>query len=168
MFREINVNHENPAGGSGCNSFEPANAAVTAHINLMQGIINRLAGASASCKTWCITLVAALASLAGATRTPEILEFTALPILMFAYLDAMYLAQERVYRAMFRRVVETIRDGSYSRGDVFETEAGSAHSGLIAAFKSWSVWPIYLGLGVLYAIAFFSGWLHAASKTDAG
>ena len=30
--------------------------AVTAHINLLQGIINRLANNSASCKTWCLPL----------------------------------------------------------------------------------------------------------------
>jgi hypothetical protein len=50
--------------------------AVMAHINLLQGIINRLANNSACCKTWCLALVGALLSLAGATHPPVVVYFT--------------------------------------------------------------------------------------------
>jgi hypothetical protein len=41
--------------------FWPAdNPAAIAHVNLIQGIINRLANNSASCKTWCLVIVSAL------------------------------------------------------------------------------------------------------------
>jgi len=44
-------------------------AIITAHVQLLEGIITRLANNSASCRTWCLTLVAAILSLAGATRS---------------------------------------------------------------------------------------------------
>ena len=37
--------------------------AVQGYISMLQGIINRMAGNSASCKTWTVTLVAALLAL---------------------------------------------------------------------------------------------------------
>ena len=36
------------------------NSAVQAHISMLQGIINRMAGNSANCKNWTVTLVAAM------------------------------------------------------------------------------------------------------------
>src|SRR5262245_14436128 len=96
------------------------NPAVTAHITLLQGIINRLATASASCKTWCITLVAALVSLAGSTRVPVIVTVALVPVVVFAFLDTMYLAQERAYRDLYKRIVDEIRAGTYSRANTFE------------------------------------------------
>src|SRR5262249_4064377 len=79
--------------------FYPAdNPAPTVHINLLQGIINRLANNSSSCKTWCLTLTGALLSLAGATKVPALVVFVILPILILRYLDSRYLAQERAYR----------------------------------------------------------------------
>jgi hypothetical protein len=73
------------------------NPAITAHINLLQRIINRLANNSASCKTWCLTLPAACLLLAGAIHKPRILAFALIPIVIFGFLDATYLAQERAY-----------------------------------------------------------------------
>src|ERR1700730_1981892 len=82
------------------------NSPVVAHITLLQGIINRLANNSASCKTWCLTLVAALISLAGATRVPAIVTGALVPIVIFGFVDAMYLAQEHAYRDLYTRVVD--------------------------------------------------------------
>jgi hypothetical protein len=65
--------------------FPADSPAVTAHINLLQGIINRLANNSASCKTWCITLVGALVSLAGATHVPGIVTFALAPVVIFGF-----------------------------------------------------------------------------------
>lgn len=35
-------------------------SAVQAHVSMLQGIINRMANNSANCKTWTITIVAAM------------------------------------------------------------------------------------------------------------
>jgi len=134
-----------------------------AHMNLLQGIINRLANNSASCKTWCLALVGALVGLAGATKSPVIISYALLPILLFACLDAMYLAQERAYRQLFHKVVDKIRAGKYMLGDAFETDAQFGLSGFFRALLSWAVLPIYLGLIVLglivaYVVARNTGW----------
>ncbi len=135
--------------------------AVTAHINLLQGIINRLANNSASCKTWCLTLVAALVSLAGATDVPGIVTFALVPVVIFGFLDAMYLAQERAYRELYSRIVNTVRDGSYTRANVYEAKAPLGFGRIFSTLASWSIYPVYLGLIAMYLVAHFAGWLTA-------
>lgn len=131
--------------------------ATTAHINLLQGIITRLANNSASSKTWCLTLVAALLSLAGAAHAPQMVHATLVPILIFGFLDIMYLATEVAYRNLYTRVVESIRGGAYGRNDVFEARARPDAACVIWAIGSWSIVPYY-ALVIFYVIAIASGW----------
>jgi hypothetical protein len=140
--------------------FPADSPAVTAHITLLQGIINRLAGASVSCKTWCLGLVSALVSLAGATRVPAIVGVALVPIVIFGFLDTMYLAQERAYRDLYSKVVAKIRDGSYKLTDTFEAKAPLRAADCVDALRSWAVWPVYLGLTALYVVAYQCGWLQ--------
>lgn len=150
-----------PAGSS---AFWPAdNPAVITHMTLLQGVINRLAGNSASCKTWCIALVAALVSLTGATRVPGIIGIALVPVLIFGFLDASYLAQERAYRNLFSDLIKKVRSGKYSIGDVFDAGTTMTLSARISAYFSWSVAPIYLTLLALGALAHCMGWLDLLS-----
>ncbi len=122
------------------------NPAVTTHINLLQGIINRLANNSSACKTWCLTLVGALLSLAGATHTPAIVTFALVPVVIFGFVDMMYLAQEKAYRDLYGTVVKAVREGSYSRAQAFDASAKRTLNHVGWALASWAVWPIYGGL----------------------
>lgn len=133
--------------------------AVTAHINLLQGIINRLANNSASCKTWCLTLVSALVSLAGATHAPGIVTFALVPVVIFGFMDTMYLAQERAYRELYAGIVESIRGGSYGLGSAYDARAPLTFSRVCSALASWSIFPVYLGLILTYLCAHLAGWL---------
>jgi hypothetical protein len=144
------------------------NPAVTAHIGLLQGIINRLANNSSSCKTWCLTLTAAFLSLAGATSRPRIVAFALVPVFIFGFLDAMYLAQERSYRELYASVVQKIREGSYTRKDAFEARAPLTFCRIFSALSSWSIYPVYGGLLLVYIVASWAGWitlLTAVGKT---
>src|SRR5260370_25192768 len=118
------------------------NSAVSAHIGLLQGIINRLAGNSASCKTWCLTLVGALVSLAGATHVPGIVTFALVPVVIFGFLDTMYLSQERAYRDLYARVVKAIRDRKYGLDTAYEARAPLKSWSFFGSLTSWSVYPI--------------------------
>jgi len=140
--------------------FPADNPAVTAHLATLQGIITRLANNSASCKTWCLTLVGALVSLAGATHVPGIITFTLVPITIFGFLDTMYLAQEKAYRTLYNSIVAKIQGQSYKLTDVFEAKTKLKGKYIGQALKSWAIWPVYLGLIATYLIAYFSGWLH--------
>jgi hypothetical protein len=149
--------------------FWPADSpAVIAHINLLEGIIGRLATQSTSCKTWCITLVAALLSLAGATKLPAIVGVVLVPIVVFGFMDTMYLSQERAYRDLYLDVVKKVRTGSYVLADAFETKAPLRLSACLAAIRSWAVFPIYLGLIAAYFVAYLSGWLSTFTRPAGG
>jgi hypothetical protein len=149
-----------PDAPSPISSLWPAeNPAVTAHINLLQGIINRLANNSTSCKTWCLTLVGALISLAGAAHVPGIITFAIIPVVIFGFMDTMYLAQEKAYRDLYTHVIERIRTTNYALCDVFEARAPLGLSSVLSAIKSWSILPIYAGLIIMYAAAHLGGWL---------
>jgi hypothetical protein len=130
-----------------------------AHITLLQGIINRLAGASTSCKTWCLTLITALLSLSGATHKPAIVTLTLVPIAMFGFMDVMYLAQEGAYRTLYAQIVAKVHAGTYSRSDTFAAKAPRSCKHICDALTSWAILPIYGGLIVLYIVAVAGGWL---------
>jgi hypothetical protein len=142
------------------------NSAVNAHVNLLQGIINRLAGNSASCKTWCLTLVGALFSLAGAAHVPGIITFALVPVVIFGFMDTMYLAQEKAYRDLYACIVSAIRGGAYAPVNAYEARAPLKWRLVGEAFASWSIWPVYLGLIAAYLVAHFAGWLTALTATS--
>jgi hypothetical protein len=148
-----------------CNDPQPSqfwpadNPAVTAHMSLLQGIITRLANNSASCKTWCLTLVGALVSLAGATHVPGIITFALVPVVIFGFMDTMYLAQEKAYRDLYAQIVNAIRNRSYALANVYEARAPLGFRRFYLALRSWSIFPIYLGLILVYLVARYAGWL---------
>jgi hypothetical protein len=143
------------------------NPAVTAHISMLQGIINRLANNSASCKTWCLALVSALLSLAGASHVTVIVSFALLPVVVFGFLDAMYLARERAYRRLFANIAEKIQDGTYARNHAYNAKASVESGALFDAFGSWSIFPLYVGLLVAYGIVVSLGWLGVIAAAAA-
>ena len=72
-------------------------SAVKAHISMLQGIINRMAGNSANCKNWTITLVAAmLVLLVDKEMQLPNAWLCLIPVGLFYLLDCYYLGLERV------------------------------------------------------------------------
>jgi hypothetical protein len=149
-------------------ALEPADPATLAHINLLQGIIARLAGNSASCKTWCLTLVTAILSLAGTMKNPALVEVALIPVIVFGFIDTMYLTQERAYRDLYTKVVNKINTGEYTVGDAFDARPSVGFFCLcwlaIRSFCSWAVWPVYLGVVALYLFAAWIGALNWLTK----
>ena len=128
--------------------------AVIAHINMMQAIITRLAGQSASCKTWCLTLVGGFLGLAGATKTPAFFLLSVLPLVALGYIDSLYLAHERAYRDLFASVVGKVRKGEYTLADTYGAKAAPVGAAdLLGAFFSWAIAPFYAGIGVCVVVA---------------
>jgi hypothetical protein len=71
------------------------------HLEIIQGVVNRLAGNSFAYKGWAITLVAALFALGTKESKPVYLLIALLPAIAFWGLDAYYLRQERLFRALY-------------------------------------------------------------------
>jgi hypothetical protein len=149
-----------PTGDELGSPLAPAESpAVTAHLSMLQAIVARLAGNSAQCKTWCVVIVSALFGLAGATKSERIAAAAIIPIVIFGFVDAAYLANERAYRDLYNRVVVRIRNRSYGLADYADLTAPPDPGHYFGALSSWSIWPVYLGLIVAYALVLLSGLL---------
>ena len=74
------------------------------YMEMIQGIINRMAGNSFSLKGWAVTLVAGIFALASKNTDKMYFLVTYVPILVFWFLDAYYLLQERLYRSLYNKV----------------------------------------------------------------
>jgi hypothetical protein len=133
--------------------------AIMAHLKMLQAVIMRLAGNSAQCKTWCVAIVSALFGLAGATKSGRMATAAIIPIIVFGFVDAAYLANEMAYRDLYNRIVAKIRSGSYGLADFGDLSAPADAGHFMWALSSWSVWPVYLGLTIAYVLILLSGLL---------
>lgn len=74
------------------------------HLEMIQAVINRMAGNSFLLKGWSVTLVSALLALAAANSDRRFVFVAVLPLLMFWLLDAYFLRQERLFRKLYDKV----------------------------------------------------------------
>lgn len=75
------------------------------HLEMLQGIINRMTQNSFSLKNWAMTLVISLLVLIGIKVKNYLLFIAYIPIIILWFLDSYYLYQER----LFRRVYDNVR-----------------------------------------------------------
>lgn len=71
------------------------------HLGQIQLVIIRMAANSFLLKGWAVTLVAALFALASVNSREQFAYIAFLPALIFWGLDAYYLRQERLFRALY-------------------------------------------------------------------
>lgn len=74
------------------------------HLELIQGVINRLASNSFMLKGWAVTLVAGIFVLAGKETDKLYFLVAYIPVIAFWWLDAYYLLQERLYCSLYDKV----------------------------------------------------------------
>lgn len=74
------------------------------HMEMIQGIINRMGGNSFSLKGWAVTLAAGIFALTGKGADKMYFLIAYLPIFVFWFLDGYYLLQERLYKALYNKV----------------------------------------------------------------
>lgn len=74
------------------------------HLEMIQGVINRMAANSFSLKGWAVTLVAGIFALASKDADKMYFLVAYVPIIVFWGLDSYYLLQERLYRALYGKV----------------------------------------------------------------
>ena len=77
---------------------------------MMQGIINRMAENSRSCKQWCILVISAMLALAAKDTDIQsyLFRLCIVPLLMFCILDCYYLDLERKMRREMNNIVEKL------------------------------------------------------------
>ncbi len=77
------------------------------HIELIQQVIQRMAGNSFLLKGWSITIAAALFALSAKDAQTSFLLVALLPTLAFWGLDGYFLRQERLFRKLYDKVTAT-------------------------------------------------------------
>lgn len=74
------------------------------HLEMIQGIINRMANNSFMLKGWAVTLVAGIFALASKEADKSYFLIAYVPIIIFWGMDSYYLLQERLYRSLYNKV----------------------------------------------------------------
>jgi hypothetical protein len=128
------------------------------HLDLIQGVINRLAGNSFSVKTWAVGLIAVLGGLAAKDADARLAIALLFPALCFWGLDAYYLRQERLYRKLYEKAVkEDPRAPVYSlNATPFESEVGGIGKVALSPTVRWLHLPIMVFVVGLIVYSFTS------------
>ena len=121
-------------------------SAVRTHLTIMQGVIQRMAENSRSCKVWCVTLVAATLVLVARTGEPQHALIALVPTLLFLFLDSYYLALERAFIRSQNAFVAKLHRGELESADIYRVIPSGMGLPLVVRclLGSVSIWPFYL------------------------
>lgn len=130
--------------------------AVQGYISMLQGIINRMAGNSASCKTWTVTLVTALLALQAKAEVHlsyPLLCF--IPIVSLYLLDCCYLGLERITIKIQTEFLQNLGTKGYIYRLYKLRRLGNSRIQLwnmMKAAKSFSTTPFYLFVALIVLV----------------
>ncbi|MBN4061223.1 hypothetical protein JYU15_02175 [bacterium AH-315-I18] len=131
-----NINHDSPS--------------VLSYLVTLQGVISRMSANSASCKTWCITLVSAILVAVADKKLPDYVWIALIPTLLFFFLDAYYLGLEKGFRSRYNNYIEKLHANSATLQDTFVVSLECGQRCVLCLFvtglRSVSVWPFYFVL----------------------
>lgn len=71
------------------------------HLEMVQGVINRMASNQFLFKGWSITLIAAIATFTAKGNSPSLMAIPIVATLLFWFVDAYYLMLERAFRNLY-------------------------------------------------------------------
>ena len=136
--------------------FDADSTAVQSHLTIMQGVIQRMAENSRSCKVWCVTLVAAILVLVARTEQPQHVLIALIPTLLFLFLDSYYLALERAFIGAQNAFVSKLHKSQLESIDLYKVVPADMGWRLVARcmFGSMSILPFY----ILVAVTIFLAW----------
>ena len=121
--------------------------AVQKHVEILQGVITRMADNSRACKFWCVTLVSAVLVLVARVDEPKYAFIALVPAVLFLILDTYYLAQERAFRNSYNAFIGRLHDGGLGVEEIYRVKRSDI--GLKLVYKclgSFSVCPFYISL----------------------
>jgi len=133
--------------------FEPSDNQVR-HLEIIQGVINRMATNTFALKALAGTFAAAVLAYAGAANDvqPVLVWIGVIPVSAFWYLDARYLRLEKLFRKLYNAVrkgnVEEPFDMNFSR---FDAEVPNH----LEIAWLWSVRDFYLALVAILLLVSF-------------
>lgn len=132
---------------------DPEAASIQTHLGIMQNVIQRMSANSSSCKAWCVSLVAAVLVIVADKGKPEYAWIALLPTIVFASLDAYYLALEKAFRNSYNKFISKIHKKQLTEDDLYSVRpVGNMSKLQLEAYQSFSVWGFYLSLVALISI----------------
>ena len=129
------------------------------HLELIQGVINRMASNSFHLKGWSVVLVSALFALAASDANDNFVYLAFLPAIAFWVLDGYFLQQERMYRKLY----DAVRNKSGKESDF--TMDASKYKDKVESWPAtcWSTTlRIFHGM-IVVAILIVRHYMHSAS-----
>ncbi|WP_454803741.1 hypothetical protein [Mucilaginibacter phyllosphaerae] len=84
------------------------------HLEFTENVINRMNSNSFAIKGWAVTVVSALFALAAKDTNYKFSLVSYAALLIFWIMDAYFLSQERMYRALYDTIVAQADDGHVS------------------------------------------------------
>ena len=139
--------------------YDANSEAVRTHLTILQDVIRRMAGNSASCKNWCILLVAAILVLVARTGAPAYALLALIPAVLFLFLDAYYLALEQAFRRSYETFVDRLHNGTVTLADLYVVKPGRpVGRQMLVSLRSTSIWPFYLALVVAILLVWLLGY----------
>ena len=130
--------------------YSPDSQAVTAHLSILQDIIRRMGSNSSSCKIQCVVLVTGILVAVGVKGTLNHAWLALIPISLFLFLDANYLALERDFRHSYNAFVCKLHiTGTVPLCDLYAISPSSrVNKQLLVSLRSKAIWPFYGALFV--------------------
>jgi len=126
---------------------------IQTHLGILQNVIQRMASNSSACKAWCVTLVSAVLVIVADKGKPDYAWIAMLPTVVFASLDAYYLALEKAFRNSYNDFISKLHKKSLTENDLYSVGPKGNMSKLqFESVKSFSVWGFYISLAVLIVI----------------
>lgn len=124
---------------------------VIAHIEMLQGIINRMGGNSSNCKNMAIAAIVGILALSTSTELHKFI-FCGVFVVALFLIDAMYLGLERYFKIQQNDFIEKLNAGDAVKPFEVESSHGQRLTILWSGMKSWSTAGFYLILLVVCAV----------------
>ena len=119
------------------------------HLELIQGVISRMASNSFMLKGWAVTLVAGILVLASKDTDKLYFLVSYIPVIVFWFLDAYYLLQERLYRSLYEKVQNTDENSIDFSLKATTTEFDNEKNRFLSCFISKTEFWFYFPLAVV-------------------
>ncbi len=123
------------------------------HLEFIQAVITRMANTSFLLKGWSITVLAGLFALSASDRRVSVLALAIVLAIVFWFLNAFFLWQERMYRALYDAVrVKAELEIDFS----MDASRFSNQQKWYKAPFSVTLWPFYLSMLLTLVIFLFT------------
>lgn len=135
--------------------------AVIKQIEILQGIISRMAGNSASCKTWSLTIVTGIIALSIEKQCIPIW-ISLVPTIMFFALDSFYLGLERDFIDLQKEFVGKLAAKTIETKDIYVIKSKRSFwihlkfmfGGMVSFSTAFMYVPIIVLVGYLWKIGY--------------